>query len=132
CAADGGGVTSGLHFELLHAVRRRAEVERVESRVGICCAVEQEVVCVGTIAADAYRGALAGTPVEWAHVACLGAVRFVCSGDSQNEIDQHAAVQRQVADGGGLDYFSDRGVRCLQNVNGVGLDVDDSVNVLKT
>src|SRR6185503_17978421 len=72
--AEFRGITSRLHFELLHSIRRRTEVECVECRICVCGAVQQEVVCVGTIATDADCGTLARTPVQRTHIACLCAV----------------------------------------------------------
>ena len=51
-AAHLGRVAAGLHLELLHRVRRRAEVLGVEGRVRIGGAVQQEVVRVRPVAAD--------------------------------------------------------------------------------
>src|SRR6185369_3384865 len=104
------GVTSRLYFELLHSIGGWTEVKSVECRICVCGAVEQEVVCIRTIAADADCGTLAGTPVQWTHIACLCAVRFMCSWNGEHQIDQHAAVERQVLHGCRLDHFADRSV----------------------
>ena len=92
------GVAAGLHFELLHRVGRRTEVQSIEGRVGIGGAIEQKIICVGTIAPDAHRGALSGTPVKRIHATRLRPVRDMGAGDGQRQINQHAAIQRQLAD----------------------------------
>ena len=53
-AAHLGGVTSGHHLKFLHGVRRRAQVQSVECRIGIRCPIQQEVVCIRPIAANAH------------------------------------------------------------------------------
>src|SRR4029077_176337 len=122
-AAHFRGVAAGLHFELLHGVGRGAEVERVESGIRIGDTVEEEVVSVGAVAADADGGPLARTPVERVHVAGLRAVADVGAGHSENEIDEHSAVQRKRFDGGGLDNFANAGVGGMQHVEQGGHDL---------
>src|SRR5262245_15066890 len=53
CAAHLSGIASRLNFEFLDRIGRRAEVERVERGVCIGDAIEQKVVRIRTIAADA-------------------------------------------------------------------------------
>jgi len=53
CTAHFGGIASGLDLEFPHRVKRRAQVECIECRVGIGRAVKQEIVGVQTIPADA-------------------------------------------------------------------------------
>ena len=55
CAAHIGCVTAGFYLELHDRIWRRTEVLRVECRIGIGRAVEQEEVCVRTIAPDYNR-----------------------------------------------------------------------------
>ena len=99
-----------MHLEFLHGVGRGAEVERVEGGVGVSGAVEEEIVGVGAVAADADGGALARAPVEWVHVAGLRAVTDVRAGYGENEIDEHAAVEGQLLHRGRLDDFAHAGV----------------------
>src|ERR1051325_8351088 len=72
-------ITSCLSFDFLDSVRRRTEIERIESRICIGGSIEQEVIRIRSIASDTYSGALTGSPVECTHVTSLGTVRFVCA-----------------------------------------------------
>ncbi len=109
-AAHFRGVAARLHFEFLHGIGGGTEVQRVEGRIGVGCAVEKEIVGVGAVAADADGGALAGAPVEWIHVAGLRAVTNVRAGDGEDQIDEHSAVERQFLHRGRLDNFANAGV----------------------
>ena len=109
-----GGITSGLYFEFLHRIGGRAQVEGVECRVGIGGAVEQKIVRIGPVAADAYRGTLPGPPVQGVHVAGLGAMTFVRAGNREHQVDQHSAVERKLLDGNRLDHLAHGGVSGMQ------------------
>ena len=125
-AAHLRGVAAGLYLEFLHRVGRGAQVQRVESGVGIGGAIEQKIVRVGPVAADAHRGTLSRPPVERIHVAGLRAVAHVRAGNGQHQVDQHAAVERKVADGDRLNDFAHRRVGRMQR----GRDVADFDDVL--
>ena len=86
------GVTAGLHLEFLHRVRRRTEVHGVKCRIGVGRPVQQEIVCVWPVAADAHRRPLAGPPIKRIHVAGLRAVAHMRAGNREHQIDEHAAI----------------------------------------
>src|SRR6185369_8396099 len=116
CAADLSRIASRLDFELLNTIGRRTEVECIERGISVGCSVKQEIVCVRTIATDAHGRALAGTPVEWTHVAGLSSMRFMRSGHSKHEIDEHAAVQGKILDRCRFDHFANGGISRFQKV----------------
>ena len=49
-----GGVTSAHHLKFPYAVRRRAQVQSIECGIGISCAIQQKIICIWAIAADAH------------------------------------------------------------------------------
>ncbi len=108
----------------MHGVGRSAEVLRVEGGIGVGGAVEEKVIRIGTAAADADGGALAGTPVEGIHVAGGGAVTDVSAGHGENQVDQHAAVQGQGIDGTLVDDGADAGILGLEQLAGGGFHSD--------
>src|SRR5262245_56225442 len=73
-AAHLGGITSSLNLELLHGVRRRADIEGVERRVCIGRAVEKKVVRVRPISPDTDRRTLSGPPIKRIHITGLRAM----------------------------------------------------------
>ena len=105
-AAQFGQVTAGLDLKLLHGIQRQTQVHRIEGRIRVGYAVQQEIVRVGTVAADGDGGGLAGPPVERAHVAGLRAMADVRVRNGQCQVEQHAAVQRQILDRLGLHDFA--------------------------
>ena len=124
CASHFRRVASGLHLELLHGVRRRTQVQRVESRIGIGGSIQQEVICIGTIAANAHGRALPRAPVKRIHVSGLGAVARVCPGYHQHQVNEHAAVEGQVVNCDRLDDFSHGRVGGMESRRDVA-DFDD-------
>ena len=76
-AAELRGVRAGLDLKFTDCIRRRADDECVERRVGIDRAVEQIAVRVGASTADRNRGHLTWPPVEGAHIAHLRPVERV-------------------------------------------------------
>ena len=109
-AAHVGGVAAGFHLKFLHGIGRRAEVLRVEGGIGVGGAVEEEIVRVRTGAANHYSGPLARAPVERIGGARLGCESNVSAGNGEHKVNQHAAVQGQIANGCGFDDFADAGV----------------------
>ena len=101
-------------MELLDGVGRSAEVLGAEGRIGVGGAVEQEVVCVGAAAADADRRPLTWPPVQRVHVAGCSAVTHMRSGDSQYQVDQHAAVQGEGINGALIDDFANARILRLE------------------
>src|SRR5882672_5350144 len=63
-ASHFGSVASSHNLKFLHSVRRRTQVQSVESGIGIRCSIQQEISCVWAIAADADRRALTRAPVQ--------------------------------------------------------------------
>ena len=115
------GVASRLYFEFLHRIGRRAKVQGVERRVCIGGAIEQIVVRVGSVAANANRGALSGPPIQGVHVAGLGAVTLMRAGNSEHQVNQHSAVERKFLDGYRFDHLTQGGVRGMERW-GLGAD----------
>src|ERR1044072_7087257 len=93
-AAHLSRVASCLHLEFLHGVGRGAKVESIKRWIGVGRPVEQEIVGVRTIATDADRRALTGTPIERTHVTSLGAMTFVRSRHGEHQINQQPTVKR--------------------------------------
>src|SRR6266403_829874 len=110
-----GGVAARFHLKFLDRIRRRAQVLRVESGIRLCGAVEQEEVSVWTAATDDHGGALTRTPVKRIRGSRLRAKPDVGAGHREYEVNQHAPVEGQFANGRGLDDFSDAGAGRLQN-----------------
>ncbi len=117
------GVAAGLHLEFLYGIGRGAEIEGIEGGVGVAAAVEEEIVGVGAVAADADGRALAGAPVERIHIAGLRAVADVRARHGEHEIDEHAAIERKCFHGSGLDHFANAGVGGVQNIEHGGHDL---------
>ena len=105
-AAHVGRVTPGLHLKLLHCVGGGAQVLGAERGVGVGGSVKQEVIGVGTASADADRRPLARPPIKRIHVAGCGAVADVSSGQSDYQIDQHAAIQGEGIDRALIHYIA--------------------------
>src|SRR5204863_8048031 len=80
-------IASGLYFEFLHRIWGGTKVERIECRVRIGGAIEQIIVCVWTVAANAYRRALPRPPIQRIHVASLRTMRLVRSGNSEHQVN---------------------------------------------
>src|SRR6185503_8894855 len=57
-------IATGLDFELLNRIRRRAQVLGIEGGVGIGRAIQEEVVAIGATSADADRRPLSRTPIK--------------------------------------------------------------------
>src|SRR5262245_5250232 len=53
CTSHLGRVTTGLNFEFLDGVGRRAEVEGIEGWIGIRRSIKQEVIGIGAVSTDA-------------------------------------------------------------------------------
>ena len=109
-------VAAGFHFEFLHGVWGNAQILRVEGRVCIGRAVEQEIVGVGPVPTDADRRRLTGAPIQRTGITHLGAVAHVRAWHGQSQIQQHAAVQRKLSNRIRLDDFAQARVRRLQDV----------------
>ena len=119
------GIAAGFHLEFLHRVRRGAETHGIECRVRVGGAVKQEIVRVRPVAADADGGPLAGSPVKRVHVTGLRAVAHVRAGNREHQIDEHAAIQGQIADRGGLNDFSNAGINGVEQVGRGRVDLDN-------
>src|SRR5882724_8887332 len=80
-------IASRLYFEFLHRIWGGTKVERIECRVRIGGAIEQIIVCIGTVAANAYRRALPRPPIQRIHVASLRTMRLMRSGNGKHQVD---------------------------------------------
>ena len=117
-AAELGQVAAGLHLKLLDRVGRWAQVDGVEGGVRVGNTVQEKVIGVGPVAADANGGWLGRAPVERTHVAGLRSVADVRLRNGQSKVDQLAAIQRQVIDGLGFHHLAETDVLCLQHFGG--------------
>src|SRR5262249_4268493 len=104
-------IAAGLDLKFAHGIRRRTQVLRVERGISICSAIEKKEVCVGTCTANNHSRALPWAPVERVRTASLSAKTYMCARNGKNKVNQHAPVQRELANGLRLDHFSDTGVR---------------------
>src|SRR5258707_6737139 len=86
-AAHFRSVASSLHFEFLNSVRRWTQVKSIERRIGVGSAVQQKIVRVGPVAADADRRALARPPIQRTHVTGLRSVTLVRSRNGEHPTD---------------------------------------------
>jgi len=111
-----------LHLEFLYGIGRGAEIEGIEGGVGVAGAVEEEIVGVGAVAADADGRALAGAPVERIHIAGLRAVADVraCTVSTRS---MSMRPLREVLPRQRLDHFANAGVGGVQNVEHGGHDL---------
>src|SRR5262245_19206295 len=88
------GITSGLYLEFQHCVRRGAQVESIECRIGIGRAVEKKIVRVRPVSTDTDRRTLSGPPIKRIHITRRGAMTGMRAKYGEHEIDQHAPVER--------------------------------------
>src|SRR5579862_7213199 len=105
-----GCIAAGLYLELHYGVGRGAEILRVEGRVGVGRAVKQEEVGVGASAADHDGRALAGAPIKRIRFSGLRTKANVSAGHGEDEVDEHAPVDREFLNGLGFDDIADAGV----------------------
>ena len=59
-----GGVTARFHLKFFDGIWRRAQVLRIERRIGICGAVEQEKVRIRACPTYHYGGPLPWPPIQ--------------------------------------------------------------------
>ena len=116
CSAHLGRITARLDLELLHRVGRRAQILGAEGRVGVGGAVEQKVICIGAASADAYRRPLARPPIKRTHVSDRRAVADVCARNGKNQVDQHAAIQRQRIHRPLIHHLAHARILCLEQL----------------
>ncbi len=112
------GIAAGDDLELHHRVRGGAQVLCIECGVCIGSAIEQEEVGIRTCAADDDCGTLSGAPIEGIGFSGLCAEAHVGSRNSENEIDQHAAIEGQLLDGLRFDDLAYRSICGVQNFGG--------------
>ena len=110
-----GRVAARFHLKFLDRIGRRAQVLRIKRGIGICGAVQEEEVRIRPAAADHHGGALPRTPVKRIRGSRLRAKPDVGAGHGEHQVNQHAPIEGQFANGGGLDHLSNAGVGRLQD-----------------
>ena len=123
-APEFGRVDAGLHLEFLDAVDRGQEGIRIEVDVLIDDPVERVLVVFAALTGDSeiLRGSVATLPAGRAAAAAAGPVRAHVRAQ-RHEIDEVAAVERQLQDLLVLDDRADRGVRGVDHRRAAG-DLD--------
>ena len=109
-ASHVGSVAARLDLKFLDGVWRRTQVLRIECRIGVRGAVQQEKVRIGTRATYHHSGPLPWPPIQRIRGSRLCPKPYVRSGHREHEVNQHAPIQWQLANGRGLDDFTDAGV----------------------
>ena len=109
-------VAARFHLKFFHGVGRRTQILRVEGRIGIGRAVQQEKVRIRAAAADDNGGALSRAPVKRIRRSGLRAKTHVRAGNGEHQVYQHSSIQRQLADGLRLDDFPNAGIGGVQHL----------------
>jgi hypothetical protein len=122
-AAHVGGVAAGLDLELHHGVGRGAQVLGVKGWIGVGGAIEQKEVGIGTRAADDYCRSLSGAPIKRIRLSGLRAEADMSAGNREDEVDQHAPVEREFLDQLRLNDIADARVSGAKNVS-KGVDLN--------
>jgi hypothetical protein len=89
------GVVGRLHLKFVHRIGRKADVLGVECGVGIGDTIDQKVIGVRSIPAEANRRRLSRPPVQRIHISRLCAMTDMCTGYCDGKIEENSPIQRQ-------------------------------------